>query len=66
MQMTAQNVVFVIVLIALGLACLFHLRFILHHMLIIAGGVTLAIGALFYLTRRGLVDWDSWIPRGRD
>ena len=64
--MTAQNVIFLAILGALGFAVLFHLNAILNHLpLALGGGVALAAGLIF-ATHKGLIDWDEWIPRPRD
>ena len=64
--MTGQNVVFLAALAAAGLGILFHLNFLLTHMPWTLGGLALVLGALWYVTREGLVDWDEWIPKGRE
>jgi hypothetical protein len=63
---TAQNVIFVVALVALALICLFHLNFILTHVGISLGCAAAGLGGLYHLTRNGSIDWDEWIPKGRD
>lgn len=64
--MTSQNIVFLAVLAALGVGILLRLNFILQHIPLSLGVAAVAAGALVYLTRQGLVDWDEWIPKSRD
>ena len=64
--MTAQNVVFLAILAVIGISVLFHLNFILQHLGLTVGCVAAAVGALVFATRKGLVDWEEWIPRGRE
>lgn len=64
--MTAQNVIFLAVIVAVALVCLFQLNFILNHTGVVMGLVAAVLAALYYFTRNGTIDWDEWIPKGRE
>jgi hypothetical protein len=64
--MTSQNVIFLVAVVALGVVCLFHLNFILNHLPLTLGALLAMAFAAYELGRRGIVDWEEWIPRSRE